>query len=214
MFAGGSAVVAGEGLVIGGGGVALDAEALAGIGRNFQGLAVLRHLRDGKLAGGDVRFLAAVVERGGSGLWRLRRVNLMAGEAGDRGAVGKLGLEQFPRPRLVQRRDQIAGCPFEEHAMAADAIAAQLFAVVLFFIEEDAGKCRGMPAGAPAGLLGGVADAAAIADGQDLLVIEMETVGRLWREVTDQPVHVFLEGMDIQRERAAVAVAAVDIFVR
>ena len=93
--------------------------------------------------------------------------------------------------------------------MAAEAVVGGRLGAVMFFVEENARVGRGVTAGLPIGVGLRVTGAAGFVEGGDVLAAEMRNLTRIAGEMLDDAAEVGLDGVDVEGERAAMAVAAV-----
>ena len=205
--AGRGAVVAAAELAESVGGMALHAKPLAGVGRHLDGTIALPDGRGGQEAGGKMRLFVAYVKLRGTALGG-RSVDLMAGQARN----GRLCLLRFvfqrPRPMHIERTHQFVDVARVEHAVAAQTIGGKLLGLVMIGIEEDVGH-RSLRGGWPASRQKYGRGTPGRHHSRQECPVSVSRIGlSALPEKCCTTRLTGREGMDIERQRSAMAVAA------
>lgn len=135
-------------------------------------------------------------------------MNLVTGQARNRGLLGESDIAELPWTGGVEWCDQVAHRTLKMHAMATETIVHQDFAMIVFSVEENAAVGGAVCAGTPVGGFGLMALFAAIDHFQDVGGAESWSFGNFAAKMRDDAAHIVEMESGVEGEDIAVALAA------
>ncbi|MBZ5544653.1 MAG: hypothetical protein LAO07_13380 [Acidobacteriia bacterium] len=141
-------------------------------------------------------------------------MHLMAGEAGNRGTLRQVGIEQLPRTAGVDGGHQVADGAFEVHAVATQAIVHQQPLVIVGRVQKHIRVRRAVSAGLPVGVFLLMTFLAALRRLEQLRIFQPDVFGDLAAQMGVQAPDVVEVESGIEREHLAVARRALHAAVR